>query len=154
MFDKLILILWSAVGTMFLIAIILCAGTYCLRNIKETFWGRDTVITSVRDTIYLPANYNVIDLYKSKYDSINRKLEFAQWELRDAVEEARKLDAFEQSPDSMARSLVRVREYLYYAKRSLGDTAYLGEIDNYDEGYSDGHDDGYDEGKENAKYEY
>ena len=133
------------------LSIVFGVGSCGVRNVKEAFWGRDTVRVKVHDTIYLEANYKEIE-------EANRYIERSVEVLRLMTEETRKIDVYEQTSEDIAKTILNLRKHLHEARVSLNDTVSLGPIDNYQEGYEEGYetgyDDGIDEGKERAKYDY
>lgn len=147
MIDKVLVIFWSVCAVVCMIAMLFAAGTYGIKNLKETFWGRDTVFIAVHDTTFIQTE-------QSELDSLKERIRYAKWMLRYSTEEARKIDVYEQPVDSIAKSLLILRRSFRNVRVCLNDTTYLGPIDNYQDGYDDGYDEGYDEGKEVAADDY
>ena len=144
MIDKVFVIFWSVFAVVCMIAMLFAAGSYGIKNLKETFWGRDTIFIAVHDTTYIQTE-------QSELDSLKKRIRRAKRMLRYSTEEARKIDVYEQPIDSIAKSLSNLRKSFRNARMCLNDTTYLGPIDNYQDGYDEGYNEGYEEGKEAAR---
>lgn len=143
MTDKIILIFWGVFATFCIAAILFAAGSYGVKNLKEAFWDKDTFNVVVHDTIYIQTK-------QCELDSLRECIRLSKKWLRHSVEDARKIDVYEQPIDSVAKYLLRFRKSLHKVRECLNDTTYLGPIDNYQKGY----DDGYDDGWESARNDY
>lgn len=120
------------ITSIILTAIIFSCGSYGIKNVKETFWGRDTIIIQRYDTLYMSTNYKQIlqarALRKNAVDT-----------LRMVEEAARTIDVYEQSPEDLQASLLYLRKLIRETRACLQDTNYLGEINQYEEGYEEGY---------------